>query len=309
MVSRRLSQSCPVALSTYATLHLDTMSKILNHVVLVTVICDVFLFLSSFSVAYLDHHLGFNTVLCSFLLGACSVVVLLIVNNSRISALSILAPTEFMVGMAMGLCIGAAVLAAVLSSTYQTATVCDKPGRSSGRNSHTNNSHININPSTQPYDSVLADTCANHASSMNTIWFWAGLVAWLNVVIALLLASGRHELSLHYRGRYESIVGQSRGSSIDAASSHQQSTPSAFDFEESFRRQQQEILGAQQAAAVRDRAAAMFVGDYATIPEVTHGSVSGGGGGSSSNHNLSREEAGYGSSRPQNGESLRILSV
>jgi hypothetical protein len=144
---------------------------------------------------------------------------------------------------------------------------------------------------------------------MNAIWFWAGLVAWLNVVIALLLASGRHELSVHYQGRYESIGGQSRGSSIDAASSHQQSTPSAFDFEESFRRQQQEILGAQQAAAVRDRAAAMFVGDYATIPEVTHGSASGGGGGSSSNHNLSREEAGYGSSRPQNGESLRILSV
>jgi hypothetical protein len=304
MVSRRLSQSCPVALSTYATLHLDTMSKILNHVVLVTVICDVFLFLSSFSVAYLDHHLGFNTVLCSFLLGACSVVVLLIVNNSRISALSILAPTEFMVGMAMGLCIGAAVLAAVLSSTYQIRTVCDKPGRPSGRNSHNNNSHTNNNPSTQPYDSVLADTCANHASSMNAIWFWAGLVAWLNVVIALLLASGRHELSAHYQGRYESISGQS-GSNTDTASSHQQSTPSAFDFEESFRRQQQEILGAQQAAAVRDRAAAMFVGDYATIPEVTHGS----GSGASSNHNQSREEAGYGSSRPQNGESLRILSV
>lgn len=252
VVPRHVMQSCPVAISTYATLHLDSISKILNHVVAVTVVCDAFLFVSSFSVSYLDHHLGFNTVLCSFLLGAVSVTVMLIVNNSRISALSVLAPTEFMVGLATGITIGAAVLAAILSSTYKTANKCDKV---------LNAATAVGNATTHSYDPVFVDTCANHASNMTAIWFWAGLIAWLNVVASMLLVIGRNELSAHYQHNYETIGGDTPVS------------PSHLDFEETFRRQQQVILGAHQAAAVRDRAAAMFVGDYATIPEVTHGSV------------------------------------
>ena len=272
MVPHQVLRSCPVAVSTYAALHLDSVSKILNHIVAVTVVCDIFLFLSSFSVSYLDHHLGFNTVLCSFLLSAVSVTVLLIINNSRISALPVLAPTEFMVGVATGITIGAAVLAAILSTTYHTATECDKVTATGNQTSNN--------------DPVLKDTCANHASSMTAIWFWAGLVAWLNVVASMLLVTCRHELSAHYQ-QYETI------GSADSTNP----VPPVHDFEETFRRQQQEILGSQQAAAVRDRAAAMFVGDYATIPEVTHGSVA--------SNSMSTVSINGG----KNSESAQILSV
>lgn len=281
-------RSCPVAVSTYVTLHLDSISKILNHVVAVTLVCDVFLLFSSFSVSYLDHHLGFSTVLCSFLLGAVSVIVLLILNNSRISALSVLAPTKFMVGVATGITIGAAVLAAVLSSTYNTATECDGTRKVTPAIG-TNSSNITSHTTTSHYDPVLVNTCANHASSMTAIWFWGGLVAWLNAVAVMLLVTGRHDLSAHYQGRYETI-GSSDANAASATTPH-------YDFEETFRRQQHEILGAHQAAAVRDRAAAMFVGDYATIPEVTHGSVA--------SNSLSKVS----SKGKNNDESAQILSV
>lgn len=305
VVTRRLSQSCPVALSTYATLHMDTIGKILNHAVAVALLCDMCLFFSSFSVAYLDHHLGFNTVVCSFLLCACSVVNLLIVNNSRISALSILAPTEFMIGVAMGLSIGAAVLATLLSSTYQTGTVCDSTtsttttsgGRQGGNYSISNNAN---------YDPILANTCMNHKSSLTAIWFWAGLVAWWNVVIAMLLATGRHELSARYSQypySYETIG----GGPSDGTTTNNGTTvpPPNFDFEESFRRQQQQILGVQQAAAVRDRAAALFVGDYATVPEVTHGNTVESPPSAMSLYQHQQQPA----SQNNHGENARILSV
>ena len=44
---------CPVTISTYITLHLDTTHKILNHVLYLTMVCDVMLLLSSFSISYL----------------------------------------------------------------------------------------------------------------------------------------------------------------------------------------------------------------------------------------------------------------
>jgi hypothetical protein len=309
-------QTCPAAISTYATQHLDSSGKILNHVVAITVVCDVALFVCSFSVAYLDHLLGLNTGLCSFMLCTASVTVWLIVNNStnRISALSFLAPTEFMVGLATGLSVGAAVLSAVLSAAYQTGTVCDKIIATAAAGSAAHAAAAAAATTSTSYDAVVADTCANHVSHMTAIWFWAGLVAWLNVVTSMLLATGRQELSAQHRSlyNYETIGGVASG---DDTSFPQ--TPTHFDFEETFRRQQQEILGVHQAAAVRERAAAMFVGDYATIPEVTHGSVAGSGntaGASSTSLQQQQQQQQQNGSRMSNGynqtgETAQILSV
>jgi len=256
-IPRTAINSCPTSIGTYVALHLDSVSKILNHILFLTVIVDVFLFLSSFSVSYLPNHMGFNTVLCSFLLAAVSVLVLLIVNNSRISALSVLAPTEFMVGVATGGTIGAAVLAGLLSSTYKTVTHCNELAADAGKN----NTH---------YDPVFTTAC-NNTRSMTGIWFWAGLAAWLNAVAAMLLVTGRYELSEHYQ-QYETIGGVHGDEEFSGGSNQRQ--PQHHDFEETFRRQQQEILGASQAAAMQNRAASMFVGDYSSIPEVRDTSTS-----------------------------------
>lgn len=264
-VPRHILDRCPVQLGTYATLHLDTVGKILNHVLLFNLVCDVLLFFSSFSVSLLEHNLGFDTVLCSFLLSAVTVVILLIVNNSRISALSILQPTEYMVGVATGLAIGAAVLAAVLSSTYKTVSHCvvadDKDTSAAAASSATDTNTTAISTTTAAHGSNDPNydyMCKNMKTTFSYIWFWAGLSAWLNAISALLLMIGRQQLSTaHHQQHYETIGGS-------------QQTP---DFEETFRRQQQEILGSQRHAEIQQRAASMFVGDYATIPEVTQGSV------------------------------------
>jgi len=292
IISRHALSSCPTSIATYAALHLDSIGKILNHVLFLTVAVDVFLFLSSFAVSYLPNHLGFNTVLCSFLLAAVSVTVLLIVNNSRISALSVLAPTEFMVGVACGCTLGAAVLAALLSTSYKNVTHCSDLSASMQHDAK------NSTAAALPYDPDFATACTN-SSSMTGIWFWAGLSAWLNAIATMLLATGRYQLSEHYQ-QYETIGGVSDDHHHPSSSGHQ---PQHHDFEETYRRQQQEILGASQAAAVQSRAASMFVGDYSTIPEVRE---------STSMSTVTLNDGTSSASNPKRGkggEAAQILSV
>lgn len=254
-IPRHAINACPTFIGTYAALHLDSIGKIVNHFLFLTVVVDVFLFLCSFAVSYLPNHMGPNTVLCSFLLAAVPITNLLIVNNSRISALSVLAPTEFMVGVATGLTIGAAVLSFILSSSYKTVRHC---GEIHSLGEHNNST-------AHQFDPTFVAACSN-TTTMTGIYFWAGLSAWLNVVTAMLLVTGHHELSEHYQ-RYEAIGGYPNGTMGDSSGI----TPPPqhhHDFEETFRRQQQEILGVSQAAALQNRAASLFVGDYSSIPEV-----------------------------------------
>ena len=257
-IPRHAINACPTSIGTYAALHLDSIGKIVNHFLFLTVFVDVFLFLCSFAVSYLPNHMGPNTVLCSFLLVAVPITNLLIVNNSRISALSVLAPTEFMVGVATGLTIGAAVLSFILSSSYKTVRHC---GEILSIDEHHNST-------THQSDPTFVAACSN-TTTMTGIYFWAGLSAWLSVVTAMLLVTGHHELSEHYQ-RYEAIGGYPNGTmgggGIGAGVSPP--PPQHHDFEETFRRQQQEILGVSQAAALQNRAASLFVGDYSSIPEV-----------------------------------------
>ena len=259
-IPRHAINACPTSIGTYAALHLDSIGKIVNHFLFLTVLVDVFLFLCSFSVSYLPNHMGPNTVLCSFLLAAVPITNLLIVNNSRISALSVLAPTEFMVGIATGMTIGAAVLSFILSSSYKTVRHCGDIDSSEQQHHH--------NSTAQAFDPTFVEACQN-TTTMTGIYFWAGLSAWLNVVTAMLLVTGHYELSEHYQ-RYETIGGggggypngtTTMGGGVGVPQHH-------HDFEETFRRQQQEILGVSQAAALQNRAASMFVGDYSSIPEV-----------------------------------------
>lgn len=276
-IPRRAVSSCPTSIGTYVALHLDSVGKILNHVLFLTLAIDILLFFSSFSLSYLPNHLGFNTVWCSFLLASATVGTLLIVNNSRISALSLLAPTEFMIGVATGITIGAAILAGLLSTTYKSVRHCHdgtKYEQETTTTTPTTSSSSTSNSNTKS-DPMFETACAN-SSAMAGIWFWAGLSAWLNVIAAMLLVTARNELSAHYQNHhqhpYEVIGGGSGASSNTLDNTSSMNGNVAFqqhhDFEETFRRQQERILGATQAAAVQSRAASMFVGDYSDIPEV-----------------------------------------
>ena len=289
---------CPVIVTTYITLHLDTTLKILNHILYLTLLCDVMLLLSSFSISYFNN-IGYNTVLCNFILCIITIITLLIINNNHISALSIFAPTPYMIGVATGLTLSAIVITFVVFTTYQsTIHICKDVIKTSASviSDSTNSTDRQIPHHYYNDDPVLLDACQHHASTMSSIRFWSSFIGWCNVMTAALLIVGRHELSAHTAAAaqyaYDPIVSSTStfggGSNPPYPNHHNNNNnnnnnihtmptttttttdyPPGYDFEEQFRRQQAQILGVQGVAAIQQRATAMFVGDYSTIPEVT----------------------------------------
>lgn len=229
----QLFACCPPSVGTYAAMHLDSMGKILNHVLLVLVAIDAFLFFSSWNVSVLPG-LGSTTVLMAFLLTFQAVVVWLIINNNRISALSFLAPTEFMVGVALGISVGGCLLAYCLCSAFSAIPACQEEEIASGNATATHSSHSN--------SPVVDYVCHERQGSINAVWFWSGLVFWLNFCVSLLLAFGRRELT-HF-SQYESL-----GLTMD-------------DYEGHFRNATGTFPGDMPVSVPH------FVGDYSSVPEI-----------------------------------------
>jgi hypothetical protein len=270
----RNNSFCPVFFQGYASSHLDTLPKILNHVLYFAVFSQVCLLFAAFSASrYLDKQLmgGFSPVLCTCFLLAVTILVYVINNHHWFSSngcINLLEPTEFTIGLAAGITIGTLVVAILMAQTFQTGGVlCDSETHAAGgggdrgdRGGTTRNSTLPINNggsnginTAALIDPELYDACANHRINMSSISFWSGLCAWLSAVIAILLTVGKNDILM--ARHYERIA---ESSNIDS-------------FEEIYRRQQREILGVQQASALQSRAAAMFVGDYSSVPEVTQG--------------------------------------
>jgi hypothetical protein len=242
---------CPASLSSYASLHLDTLSKILNHVLVITAVVDTCLFVSSWSVAFLPRT-GFSTTFCSLLLCLHSGIIWMIVNNHRMSSFTILAATDFNVGLALGLSIGATVLAFSIWSSFRLLPSCQSLADDYKAHRGT----------TPPSDTIFFEyTCGSKRGTMSAVWFWSGLVFWLKFVTSLLLSIGRNELTL--AGQYENI--------------------SMNDYEDHFERFQQlsreagivhanmtsrEAVNGAAFGSVRPSQAPAFVGDYSSVPEI-----------------------------------------
>ena len=285
--------SLPTVLGTYATLHLDSIGKIVNHVLAIMLVCDVFLFFSSWSVSLLPN-VGFNTVLVSFLLCAQTVCVWLIVNNNRVSALSFLSPTEFMVGVALGMTIGAAVLALVLSSAYRHVSKCGREPGSSSTSLHKDD-HDGTTTTMPPHHSnethIISDyggdllyqyLCEQHKGAMTAVWFWSGLVFWFNFCTCLLLAMGKQELTTDIHSQYEHIGGSEHS---EHHTTMADSSRIVQEYEEQFRRSQAGLPAGQMMPTAGPPA---FAGDYATIPEIR---TDGGGGGGAKPSSSSSQSA------------------
>lgn len=129
----------------------------------------MFLFFAACGVGFLSY--GFTTVLASFLLCCHATCVLLIINNNRISALSVLAPTEFMIGNALGLTIGSTILSFYIHSVFASV----KCNQSASAN--------------------FQELCESNRGTINSVWFWSGAVCFVNFATALLIAYGRQELA------------------------------------------------------------------------------------------------------------------
>lgn len=218
---------CPQGIGTYASLHLDSISKILNHILLIMAVLNMFLFFSSWNVSFLPN-MGFSTTFITLMLCFQNASVWIIINNHRISSFSFMAATEFMVGVALGITIGATILAFVLYSNYRHISRCD-PMKS---------------------DSTYEYLCSERKGSLTAVWFWSGLVFWLNFCSTLLIAIGRNELASS--GQYEDL--------------------SMNDYEDHFRRFQQLSQEAGVVhGAIGTPVTPAFVGDYTSIPEIRTG--------------------------------------
>ncbi|KAL7558111.1 hypothetical protein ACA910_020058 [Epithemia clementina (nom. ined.)] len=168
---------CPGWISHYMAMHMDSIAKILNHVLLLTLVFDVFLFFASFSVQFLPT-LGFSPTTLSLLLITEATLLYIMVNHSRISiAPSCLSPTEFKIGLAFGLAVGAAVLSFMVSHAFRNSTyLCDPFSTSTATAAATGSNHTRFlllnRPSppipsdgSPPYPSMLDVSTANDATT------------------------------------------------------------------------------------------------------------------------------------------------
>jgi hypothetical protein len=183
---------CPNYVARYAMLHLDTIGKIVNHILAFMVIMNTFLLFSSFSVAATSNLGGVNAVFCSFMLFVQMFTVWSILNNNnqRIASLSFLAPTEFMIGVALGITVGAAILALVCASAFR------------------NVAHCSAVTSNGEQDPAYEYACTQRKGGMMAVWFWSSILFWLNFWLSLLLTIGRHELATSQPQHHYETIGE-----------------------------------------------------------------------------------------------------
>lgn len=189
-----LYQSClvhfPREVTSYITTHVDTLPKLLHHVLLLIAICDVFLFLVCWKISFL-------TCFVAILLGAQNACVLLILNNGKVSfSPRFLAPSDFIIGMALGITIGGAILAFFLSAIF---------------------SEVPFNCESVE-DITHRFSCEKRRGTANHVWWWSALMFWLNLASCVLLAAGRNEISYNTQPQYQSID----GAPMDAVNNQQQ---------------------------------------------------------------------------------------
>lgn len=239
-----LLSCCPHVVASYASLHLDTIAKILNHILILMFVFNAFLFFSSWNVSFLPTSAGggINAVLVSFLLCCQNAVVWIVLNNHRISAFPFFAPTEFMLGVTLGITVGAALLSFILSCAFRQLSKC-----------RTTTDHSDPN-----FDYL----CTHAKGSASSIWFWGGLVFWLNFWSSLLLAVGRRELTTAVMSTQYEAIG-----SDDPNNQFAQQPPLNYHNQQAASTSQQQNLSGPS-----------FVGDYATVPEIRGEGGSGGKG-------------------------------
>lgn len=201
-------QSCgsmlPPPFSTYIDANLDTAPKIVNHVLMLLITCNAFLLFSTMGISLM-------TFFAAVLLLSQTTLVVVVMNHSRMSfAPRALAPTDFMVGLCLGLCLGGVILAFFTSVAFRRFyDLCKYAEQYYSQEDHTH-------------------ACGNLTNRLWWNWLWCSLVFWLDLITAFLIAAGRHELSYDQHQQYESIGGEPQyGSSNGGSFQQQQSTESS----------------------------------------------------------------------------------
>lgn len=192
----------PDPISRYASDHMDTAPKFLTHTLLAMVTCDFFLISCSFSISFL-------TFLACLLLGVQGVSVLLATTPfGQAVAPRLLAPTEFMLGVCLGITIGGTILSFFLCLSF---------GRI-----HAYCAHHSEGP----------DSCGWRAGSLNGIWCWSSCIFWLNFISCFLLVLGHSDIATSSVPQYQNLdqedpsMGAGGGASASSYNQYQGGLPS-----------------------------------------------------------------------------------
>jgi hypothetical protein len=170
--------------------HVDTLSKLSHHVLVLIAICDVFLFLVSWKTSFLASFVA-------ILLGAQNACVFLILNNGKMSfSPRFLAPSDFIVGIALGIMIDGTVLAFFLCAIFSKVPLKCK--------------------STE--DIARVCSCEQGRGTANHVWWWSAVMFWLNMTSCVLLAASRNEHSYDAQPQHQSVD----GAPMDAMNDQQQ---------------------------------------------------------------------------------------
>lgn len=109
--TRSFLNMMPPTIAHYIAINLDTIPKVTKYVLLSMSISNFFLFINSMRATFV-------TFLAASLLASQTFFVIMVTHNNQISfAPRGMEPTEFMVGLCLGICIGGAILAWFVSVT------------------------------------------------------------------------------------------------------------------------------------------------------------------------------------------------
>ena len=174
-------QSCiehlPPFISHYARTNIDTLPKLLNHVLILMGICDTFIVLNGWRVSIIAWF-------TAMLLSSQTLFVFLILNHGKLQySPRFLAPTDFMVGISLGISIGGTILSFFLSSTFRRA----------------------ITDCSRMEDLMYTSSCERQMGSVRGVWWWSSLVMWCDIATCLLIAAGRRDFSFLEQHQYQTI--------------------------------------------------------------------------------------------------------
>jgi len=158
----------------------ETLPKTVNLILLTMGFCNFCLVLSVFQAKILPN-LGISPSFLAFLLCAQNSLTWLALNNHRIPHLPTLIPDEFVIGCLVGISVGGSITSFILSQFFGRMSSCKS---------------IEIEKYTYQ--------CNNERAMIN-IWFWSGLVFWLDAFLCVSLVFARDELVCLQQQSYENV--------------------------------------------------------------------------------------------------------
>lgn len=181
-------------------------------------ISNFFLFMNSILVSFI-------TFLASSLLVFQAFFAIMVTRNDRFSfAPRVLQPTEFMVGLCLGLCVGGAILAFFVSVSFRRFfSICKNADQ---------------------------DNCESLGITgpLWSVWWWSSIICCSNMLLSYYILIGRDEISQTQQQGYNSIDSQSPSdiSSLTDTKYGGEPPPSFQQDPNLQARQQLQALGPQQ---------------------------------------------------------------